>query len=87
MHLTALDTPEAANKQFIAGHVMIFDDIVQTLETLPELKGKLPKLNHESVPPLRLETEPGDKILHVKYRTKEQTFIDTAKKILELGAA
>jgi hypothetical protein len=53
---------------------------------MPELVNRLPKDSGENPLVFKADVGPADETLGMKYRTKEQTFVDAAKKILELEA-
>jgi nucleoside-diphosphate-sugar epimerase len=85
-HLKALTTPEAANKRFLIGGAQRFTHTmaVHIVAQIPEITGRVPKDSGEEPVVLRAETEETDRILGMKYRSAEETFFDTAKRILEL---
>lgn len=85
-HLKALTTPEAANKRFLIGGAQRFTHTiaVHIVAQIPEIAETVPKDSGEEPVVLKAETEETDRILSMKYRSKEETFLDTAKKILEL---
>jgi len=60
---------------------------VHVVAQLPEIASRVPKDSGENPPLFQAEVEPGNEILHMSYRTKEQTFQDAARKILELEKA
>lgn len=85
-HLKALTTPEAANKRFLIGGAQRFTHTmaVHIVAQIPEIAGRVPKDSGEEPVVLKAETEETDRILRMEYRSKEETFLDTAKRILEL---
>ena len=85
-HLKALTTPEAANKRFLIGGAQRFTHTmaVHIVRQLPEIAGRCPEDSGEEPVMFKADTAETDRILKMKYRSKEETFLDTAKKILEL---
>lgn len=85
-HFKALTTPEAANKRFLIGGAQRFTHTmaVHIVAQIPEIAARVPKDSGEEPVVLKAETEETDQILGMKYRSKEETFLDTAKRILEL---
>jgi nucleoside-diphosphate-sugar epimerase len=85
-HLKALTTPEAANQRFLIGGAQRFTHTmaVHVIAQIPEIAERVPKDSGEEPVLLKAETEETDRILGMEYRSKEKTFLDTAKKILEL---
>ena len=51
---------------------------------LPEIANRVPKDSGEEPLVFRADTEGTDRILGMEYRSKEETFLDMAKRILEL---
>ena len=68
------------------GHPISFDQIAETLRGMPELAGRIPKNNGEKITLPRMEVEPFVDALSFTYRTREQTFFDQARKLLQLEA-
>jgi len=85
-HVKALATPEAANKRFLIGGAQRFTHTmaVHIVKKLPEIADRSPKDSGEDPLLFEADTAETDRILGMKYRTKEDTFVDTAKRILEL---
>ena len=88
-HIKALTTPAAANKRFLIGGAQRFTltTAVHVVKDLPEIADRSPKDSGEDPPVFEAETAETaetDGILGMKYRRMEETFLDTAKKILEL---
>jgi hypothetical protein len=84
--IASLTTKAAANKRFVVGHPLKFQDIAESLKKVPELEGRVAKDNDEDVFPIRLDTKEVEEALPIKYRTADQTFQDTAKYIMKLEA-
>jgi hypothetical protein len=51
---------------------------------MPELEGRLPKDNDEKPTFPRMEVEPFLDALSFSYRTRQETFFEQARKLLEL---
>lgn len=68
----------------MVGSPISFPQIVDTLRGLPDLEGRLPKDSDETPTFPRMEVEPAHMALSLNYRTKQETFFDQAKKILQL---
>jgi hypothetical protein len=85
-HIKALTTPAAANKRFLIGGAQRFTHtmVVHIVKQLPEIAYRSPKDSGEDPALFQADTEETDRILEMKYRSKEETFLDTAKRILEL---
>jgi hypothetical protein len=85
-HIIALTTPAAANKRFLIGGAQRFTHTtaVHTIKQLPEIAGRCPKDSGEDPLVFQADTAETDRILGMKYRSKEETFLDTARRILEL---
>lgn len=85
-HIKALTIPAAANKRFIIGGAQRFTHTmaVHIVKQLPEIADRCPKDSGEDPLVFQADTAETDKILSMKYRSKEETFLDTAKRILEL---
>ena len=83
-HIKALTAEKAANRRFLVGQPISFPDIANVLRGMPELEGRVARDSGEDVTYPRMKTEPFHEALSFSYRTKEETFFDTAKKILEL---
>ena len=85
-HIKALTTPAAANKRFLIGGAQRFTHTtaVHVVKDLPEIADRSPKDSGEDPPVFEAETAETDGILGMKYRRMEETFLDTAKKNLEL---
>jgi hypothetical protein len=85
-HIKALTTPAAANKRFLIGGAQRFTNTmaVHTISQIPEIASRCPKDSGEDPLVFHAETAETDRILDMKYRSKEETFLDTAKRFLEL---
>jgi hypothetical protein len=57
---------------------------VHIVRQLPQVTARCPKDSGEDPVIFQADTEKTDKVLEMKYRTKEETFLDTARRILEL---
>lgn len=89
MHIAALTNPAAANKRFVIGHPLSFDEIAEYLRKLPELEERIGE-NSGIIPPVpRFDIEEAVEVFGdlARGRSKEQTFIDTAKQLLKLERA
>jgi hypothetical protein len=85
-HIKALTIPEAANKRFMIGGAQRYTHTlaVHIVKQIPEIAERCPKDSGEDPVVLKADTAETDRILKMTYRTPEQTFLDTANKILEL---
>jgi nucleoside-diphosphate-sugar epimerase len=85
-HIKALTTPAAGNKRFLIGGAQRFTHTmaVHLAAQIPEIADRVPKDSGEDPLVFQADTAETDKILEMKYRSKEETFLDMAKKILEL---
>ena len=84
LHIDALTTPAAANKRFVVGHPFKSQDIADALKKLPEFKDRLPKDSNEPSRTIRLDTGAVEKALPIKYKSPDETYQDTAKRLEEL---
>ena len=58
---------------------------VDTLRSLPEVVDRLPTDPvDEEIRTIKLDTSELDQVFRIKYRTAEETFHDTARRLLEL---
>lgn len=57
---------------------------VHIVKKLPEIADRCPQDSGEEPVLFQADTAETDRILSMKYRSKEETFVDTAKRILEL---
>ena len=84
-NLLTLTTPAGRNARFlIGGHPISYQQIVDTLKSIPSLKSRLAKDSGETPVFARIDAAEGDRALGMKYRTREETFGDAARRILEL---
>jgi hypothetical protein len=85
-HVRALTTRAAANKRFLIGAAHFSSTFaVDTLKSLPELAHRLPKgPADEEIRTIKLDVSETDRVFGIKYRTAEETFHDTARRLLEL---
>lgn len=85
-HIKALTTPAAANKRFLIGGAQRFTHTmaVHLAAQIPEIANRVPKDSGEDPLIFQADTAETDKLLEMKYCSKEETFLDMAKKILEL---
>ena len=84
--IASLTTKAAANKRFVVGHPFKFQEIADSLNKMPELKGRIAKDNNEVVLPMKLDTKEAEEALPIKYRTLDQTFQETARYIMKMEA-
>jgi nucleoside-diphosphate-sugar epimerase len=82
-HVLSLTTPAAANKRFLFGHPITYQEIADILKTVPGVKDRLAKDSHEKPPIPKLDMAATD-VFGIKWRSKQQTFTDAAKGILEI---
>jgi hypothetical protein len=85
-HLKALTTPEAANKRFLIGGAQRFTHTkaVHIVAKIPEIAPRVPKESGEDPLVFQADTAETDRILSMKYRSADETFVDAAKEILAL---
>jgi hypothetical protein len=87
LHLQSVTNPAAANKRFVIGQPLSFQQIADVLKGIPALKERLAK-DGDGEPNLvfpRMETESFEAAFHGwRYREKEETFFDQAARLLEL---
>jgi nucleoside-diphosphate-sugar epimerase len=88
LHLQSVTNPAASNKRFLIGQALSFQQIADILkEGMPELKGRLAK-DGDGEPDLvfpRMETESVEATFEGwRYRAKEETFVEQARRLLEL---
>jgi hypothetical protein len=85
-HIKALTTPAAANKRFLIGGAQRFTHTmaVHIAEQISEIAKRVPKDSGEEPLVFQADTAETDRILGMKYRTKKETFLDMARRILEL---
>jgi hypothetical protein len=58
---------------------------IESLRSLPEVAGRLPTKPAEvEAPVLKLDVSEAEKVFGIKYRTVDETFHDTVKRLLEL---
>ncbi|KAJ5440239.1 uncharacterized protein N7458_011237 [Penicillium daleae] len=89
LHIAALITPAAANKRFVVGHAISFDEIADYLRKMPELEGRIGR-NSGIVPTFpKFDIEAAIQAFPdlARGRPMEDTFTDTAKAILALEKA
>jgi nucleoside-diphosphate-sugar epimerase len=84
LHIKALTTPAAANKRFVVGRPMTYQELANVMKTIPEVQGRVAKDNDQIITLPRLETKPVEEALPIKYRTLEETVHDTVKALLTL---
>lgn len=85
-HIKALTTPEVANQRFIVGGKKYSHQIaINAIKGIKELEGRLakPKEYPDSVITFG-DVEVWNNILGLKIRSEEETFGDSAKRLLEL---
>ncbi|KAJ5558391.1 hypothetical protein N7535_008598 [Penicillium sp. DV-2018c] len=89
MHIAALTNPAAADKRFVVGQPMLFDEIADHLRKLPELTGRVGQNNGITDPVPRFGVDEAIEVFGDlgRGRPKGETFIDTAKQLLELEQA
>jgi nucleoside-diphosphate-sugar epimerase len=85
-HVKALTTPATAGKRYlIGGHDFSNTAVVKVLaDKFPELKSKLPEGDEENVIVAQIEAGEGNTVLGMKFKTFEETVVDTTRKILEI---
>jgi len=85
-HVRALTTPAAANKRFLIGNPHFSSTFaVETLKSLPEVADRLPtEPADEVIREIKLDVSETDAVFGIKYRSAEETFHDTARRLLEL---
>ncbi|KIV96959.1 hypothetical protein PV10_00769 [Exophiala mesophila] len=84
LQVLALTTPAAANRRFVVGHTMFFNDFADALRKVPEFASRIGENNDDRsvLTPARFGTQEVDDVFHYKYRSLEETAVDTAKSIL-----
>jgi nucleoside-diphosphate-sugar epimerase len=85
-HVKALTTPAAAGKRYLIGGFPFSNTAVVKIlgEEFPELKDKLPVGDEENVIVAQIEATEGNEVLGMKFKTFEETVVDTTKKIVEI---
>ena len=91
--MRSLTVPEAANKRFLIGGDEVTSSLIlKTLQglvekgELPELKDRLPKDTGLDVDLslVRMDAKEGNEVLGLELRSVEETFRDSARRLLEL---
>lgn len=84
LQILALTTPAAANKRFVVGHNMFYNDFADALRKVPEVAARIGENNDDSsvLTPARFGTQEVDDVFHHKYRSLQETAEATAKSIL-----
>jgi nucleoside-diphosphate-sugar epimerase len=85
-HVKALTTPAAADKRYLIGGFPYSNTaVVKVLnEQFPKLKSKLPVGEEDKIIVATIGAEEGNSVLEMKFKTFEETVVDTTKKILEI---
>jgi nucleoside-diphosphate-sugar epimerase len=85
-HVKALTTPVAVGKRYLIGGFAFSNTaVVKVLaDKFPELKSKLPDGDEENVIVATVEAVEGNGALGMKFKTFEETVVDTTRKILEI---
>lgn len=85
-HIKCLTTPAAANKRLFVGRGQRFTHtmVIHVVKQIPEIAKRCPKDSGEDPVYLKLDYEESEQILQMKYRSPEETFLDTARRLLEL---
>lgn len=89
LQILALTTPGAANKRFVVGSSMFFNDFADALRKVPGLESRIGENNDDSstLTAARFDTADAASVFQLKYRTLEETARDTAASILKVEAA
>lgn len=88
-HVRALEVPEASSRRFItvAGYASNQQIVSIIVEKHPEIRSKLPesfgKTQEGKIP--RVDTEPAEKVLGIKFTPLEDSVLDTIGALLPLG--
>jgi hypothetical protein len=85
-HIKSLTTSAVFNKRLIVGGLSYSSQLaVNALKNVPELAARLPKDNDEKPPAPKFgDVKEWNEKLGLELRTPNQTFGDSAKRILEL---
>ena len=86
LHIASLTNPDAANKRFIVGHPVKFDQLAEALRKVPELEGRIGKNNNEDIAEPKFDTSDAEKVFGIKWRALDQAMKDTAESFLRLEA-
>lgn len=84
MHIAALTNKEAANKRFVVGHPVRFDELADALRKVPGLEGRVGKDSGEEIAVPRFDTSDAERVFGMKWRTLNDTMKDTAESLLKL---
>jgi nucleoside-diphosphate-sugar epimerase len=84
LHIAALTNPGAANKRFIVGFPIKFDQLAESLRKVPELKGRIGKNNDEEREVPQFDIADAEKVFGIKWRTLDETMADSARSLLKL---
>ena len=91
-HLRAATAPEASNKRFIISQGRIGSQHISDIlrQNIPELSGRTPEgaPGTSSLPAnaYSADSSPAEKVLGIKFRSAEETFIDLGKELLAIEA-
>jgi len=87
-HILSLTTPSVANSRFLIGGLPYSSQLaVDSLKSIPELAGRLPKDNDEVPPKVQMgDVESWNEKLGLKLSTPQETFGDAARRLLVLEA-
>lgn len=84
LHIEALTNKEAANKRFVVGFAVKFDQLAGALRKVPGLEGRIGKDSNEDIAMPRFDTSDAEKVFGIEWRTLDQTMKDTAGSLLAL---
>ncbi|EXJ93923.1 dihydroflavonol-4-reductase [Capronia coronata CBS 617.96] len=87
-HVLAIENPEAAGQRFFVtagmGTEKDMGDIIR--KAFPDVAKNLRDDLADSLPPYAIDNSKSIKVLGMKYRSLEETIVDTVKSLRELGA-
>ena len=84
LHIASLTNKEAANKRFVIGFAVKFDQLADALRKVPGLEERIGKHTNEDIIMPKFDTSEAQKVFGIKWRTLDETMKDTAESLLAL---
>lgn len=84
LHIAALTNKEAANKRFVIGFAVKFDQLANVLRKVPGLEERVGKDTSEDIVLPKFDTRDAEQVFGIKWRTLDETMEDTAESLLAL---
>ena len=84
MLIASLTNKEAANKRFVVGFPVRFDELADALRKVPALEGRIGKNSGEQIAVPKFDTSDAHSVFGIKWRTLDETMKDTAESLLKL---